>query len=125
MSKQTAQKRFGAESRAGTADLDPDERILGPVTAFNEMAELELAGRYGWHSVDFGPHHHRVVHSGTQWEHTRVTVLRSRTRTAMSDEGWQVIRSEFPYTYLKRDLGVPALLEAGPVPRTSAPATAR
>ena len=28
-----------------TADLDPDERILGPVIAFDEMVELALASK--------------------------------------------------------------------------------
>jgi len=112
MSKQAAQKRFTAQRAPLTSDLDPDERILGPVTAFDEMAELALAGRYGWHSVDFGPYFHRVVRSKTQWEHVRVSMLTSRARSMQAD-GWQVIASEFPYTYLKRDLGTPALIEPG------------
>lgn len=112
MSKQAAQKRFTAQRAPLTSDLDPDERILGPVTAFDEMAELALAGRYGWHSVDFGPYFHRVARSKTQWEHVRVSMLTSRARSMQAD-GWQVIASEFPYTYLKRDLGTPALIEPG------------
>lgn len=112
MSKQAAQKRFTAQRAPLTSDLDPDERILGPVTAFDEMAELAHAGRYGWHSVDFGPYFHRVVRSKTQWEHVRVSMLTSRARSMQAD-GWQVIASEFPYTYLKRDLGTPALIEPG------------
>lgn len=108
MSKQAAQKRFHDARTPAADDLDPDERILGPVTAFDEMAELELAGRYGWHSVDFGPYFHRVVHSDTQWEHKRISMLRLGLG-ALRDDGWQVIRSQFPFTYLKRDLGVPAL----------------
>lgn len=108
MSKQAAQKRF--PDTAPVATLDPDERVLGPVTAFDEMKELAVAGRYGWHSVDFGPFHHRVVRSATQWEHRRVSMLRRRGRTA-EEEGWVVIGSTFPYTYLKRDLGIAALPE--------------
>lgn len=112
MSKQAAQKRFTAQRAPLTSDLDPDERILGPVNAFDEMVELALAGRYGWHSVDFGPHFHRVARSKRQWEHVRVSMLTSRARSMQAD-GWQVIASEFPYTYLKRDLGTPALIEPG------------
>ena len=112
MSKQAAQKRFTTQRTPLTSDLDPGERILGPVTAFDEMAELALAGRYGWHSVDFGPYFHRVARSETQWEHVRVSMLTSRARSMRAD-GWQVIASEFPYTYLKRDLGTPALIEPG------------
>ena len=112
MSKQAAQKRFTTRRAPLTSDLHPDERILGPVTAFDEMAELALAGRYGWHSVDFGPYFHRVAQSETQWEHVRVSMLTSRARSMRAD-GWQVIASVFPYTYLKRDLGTPALIEPG------------
>ena len=110
MSKQAAQKRFPVATP--TPPLDPDERILGPVTAFDEMKELAVAGRYGWHSVEVGPFYHRVGRTPTQWEHQRVSMLRRRVKSA-SDEGWQVIGSTFPYTYLKRDLGVPALPEPG------------
>jgi hypothetical protein len=111
MSKQAAQKRFTPQRAATTSeDRDQKERILGPVTAFDEMAELGLAGRYGWHSVDFGSSFHRVVRSATQWEHVRVSMLTSRARL-MRAEGWQTIGSKFPYTYLKRDLGVAALIE--------------
>ena len=112
MSKQAAQKRFTAQRAPMRSDLDPDERILGPVTAFDEMAELALAGKYGWHSVDFGPHFHRVMRSETQWEHVRVSKLTGTARSLQAD-GWQVIGSQFPYIYLKRDLGTPALIEPG------------
>ncbi len=43
------------------SDLDLDERILGPVTAFNEIAEPEIAGECRWHSVSFGAYFHRFV----------------------------------------------------------------
>ena len=84
MTKQAAQKRFPVATP--TPPLDPDERILGPVTAFDEMKELAVAGRYGWHSVEFGPFYHRVVRTPTQWEHQRVSMLRRRVKGA-SDEG--------------------------------------
>lgn len=112
MSKQAAQKRFAGQPPPSASDLDANERILGPVTAFDEMAELALAGRYGWHSIDVGPSFHRVVRSKTQWEHARVSALTSRARSMQAD-GWQVIGSAFPYTYLKRNLDIPALTEPG------------
>lgn len=115
MSKQAAQKRFTPHAAPAASTLDPGERILGPVTAFNEMAELALAGRYGWHSVEFGPSFHRVVRSETQWEHARVSMLRGRARSMASD-GWRLIGSEFPFAYLKRDLGTPAPPEPGAQP---------
>lgn len=117
MSKQAARKRFAVATKPTSAELDPDERILGPTTAFDEMAELALAGRYGWHSVELGSYYHRVVHSHTQWEHARVSMLRRRAASMQAEE-WQLIGSEFPYTYLKRDLGIPALPEP-PIPSGS------
>lgn len=110
MSKQAAQKRFATGSLPSADGLDAAERILGPVTAFDELRELALAGRYGWHSVAFGPFYHRVVRSPTQWEHQRIT-MRPKRVAALVAEGWQVVGSEFPFTYLKRDLGIPALRE--------------
>ncbi len=101
MSKQAAQKRFATGATPGDTGLTRDERILGPVSAFDEMDELALAGRYGWHSVEFGLWFHRVVRSRTQWEHARVSML-TRKATAMASAGWQVIGSAFSYTYLKR-----------------------
>jgi hypothetical protein len=110
MSKQAAQKRFATHALPTSDVQDPNERILGPVTAFDELRELALAGQYGWHSVEFGPYYHRVVRSDTQWEHARVTMFRRKAST-LQEQGWQVIGSEFPFTYLKRDLGTPALVE--------------
>ncbi len=114
MTRQAAQKRFAVAATPDASQLDPNERIISPVTAFDEMAELALAGRYGWHSVDFGPYFHRVVRSDTQWEHKRASMLRRRNRTTLENEGWQVIGTQFPFTYLKRDRGIPALIEPNP-----------
>lgn len=111
ISKQAAQKRFATEDVPDADGLGADERIIGPVTAFDEMAELGLAGQYGWHSVAFGPYYHRVVHSDTQWEHVRVLMTPTKTRKLEAD-GWQLIGSWFPYAYLKRDLKSPARIEA-------------
>lgn len=118
MSKQAAQKRFAGEAVRHDA-LNPDERILGPITAtFDEMKELALAGRYGWHSVEFGPQFHRVVRSDTQWEHRRVTMLFSRARE-LDGGGWQLIGTAFPFAYYKRQLATPALREPTPRPGRS------
>lgn len=74
------------------------------------MEELNLAGRYGWHSVDFGLSHHRVVRSGTQWEHQRV--VGTKKVAALEAAGWIVVGRSFPYTILKRNSSVPALDDA-------------
>lgn len=110
MSRQAAQKRFAWQADPAPTELDPEERTISPVTAFDELHELGLAGRYGWHSVEFGPFYHRVVRSETQWEHRRVTMSAGRARRLVA-EGWQKIGSEFPFTYLKRDTGILALEE--------------
>lgn len=106
MSRQAAQQRFGGPAEG---DIGESERWLGPVTARDEMTELELAGRAGWHTVEAGMLAHRVVRTATQWEHRRV---RWRgVSPAEAAEGWQVGCRAFPWTYLIRDTGVPA--EAG------------
>lgn len=112
ISKQAAQKRFAAPKAPSGRTLDPDERFLGPVGMLDEMEELNLAGRYGWHSVDFGVSHHRVVRSGTQWEHRRVAG--ARKVAALEAEGWVLVGRSFPYALLKKDSGAPALDEVEP-----------
>ncbi|MEJ5944212.1 hypothetical protein WDZ17_02755 [Pseudokineococcus basanitobsidens] len=109
MTKQAAQKRFATTAIPSGADLAADERILGPVGPFDEMRELALAGQYGWHSVEAGLNHHRVMHSPTRWEHRRVSGARAARR--LTDQGWQLVGGNLGYTYLKRDLGTPALIE--------------
>lgn len=110
MTKQAAQKRFAPGAAPHTAGLDPNERILGPTTTFDELSELALAGRYGWHSVQVGTNYHRMLHSDRFWEHTRVTMSPQRVKQLRS-EGWELIDSGFPYAYLKRDTGLPAMPE--------------
>lgn len=110
ISKQAAQKRFAAPTKLPSQALDPHERLIGPVGLADEIDELNLAGRYGWHSVGFGLAHHHVVRSSTQWEHRRV--MGERQVTALRSEGgWVVVGRSFPYTLLARDLGVAALVE--------------
>lgn len=109
MTKQAAQKRFASTGGPGAEQLDPDERILGPTNFIDEMRELALAGPYGWHSVERGLTYHRVVRSDTQWEH-RAIWSPAKVRLLRAD-GWTLFGSSFPYSYLKRDTGVPALPE--------------
>ena len=107
MSRQAAQQRFGAATEAA----GESERWLGPVTAFDELAELEIAGRAGWHTVEAGMLAHRMVRTDTQWEHRRM--LWRPSLAAEEAEGWQIGCRAFPWIYLIRDLGTPA--EAAPV----------
>lgn len=108
MSRQAAHQRFG---RPQDRDDTPGQRILGPVTAASEMEALRVAGRNGWHSVGFGAYQHTLEHSPTQWEHRRIRVVATGTRTRLERDGWRVIGTWFPWVYLKRDLGIPALPE--------------
>lgn len=109
ISKQAAQKRFAAPAKLSARSLDPGERLIGPVGIFDAIDELNLAGRYGWHSVGFGVAHHHVVHSDKQWEHR--LVLGTRKASALMDDGWVVVGRSFPYVLLKRDTGVSAVTE--------------
>lgn len=107
MSRQAAQQRFGdRKGAAGDALAEGEERWLGPVTAFDEMAELELAGRRGWRTVGLGMLKHRVRRTPTQWEHKRVVWTGPLRR--WEGAGWQVAARAFPWVYLVRDTGLPA-----------------
>ncbi len=103
LTRQGVQQRFG--SREQPQD-DPQYRWLGPVTAFEEMHELELAGRMGWHTVQAGMLRHKMVRTDTQWEHKRV-VWTGPLRHHEQD-GWQLGCRAFPWAYLVRDLNTPA-----------------
>lgn len=107
MSRQAAQQRFG-DRRGATDDTgDPaEDRWLGPVTAFDEMAELTIAGRQGWRTVGAGMLKHRVRRTPTQWEHKRIVWTGPLRR--WESEGWQVAIRAFPWVYLVRDTGLPA-----------------
>ena len=103
MTRQAAQQRFGV----ATEDFDGEaERWLGPVTAFDEMRELEIAGRAGWHTVEAGMLGHRMVRTATQWQHRR-TLWRTPPASERA-EGWHVGCRAFPWVYLVRDTGLPA-----------------
>lgn len=104
MSRQAAQQRYG---RAGDEVAATGEtRRLGPITAFDEMGELEIAGRQGWRTVGAGMFHHLVERTDTQWEHRRVPWTGSSRR--LERHGWQVAFRAFPWVYLVRDTGLPA-----------------
>jgi len=104
LSRQGVQQRFG--SRDEVSD-DPQYRWLGPVTAFDEMRELELAGRMGWHTVQAGLLRHRMVRTDTQWEHRRV--VWAGPRRNLEQDGWQLGCRAFPWAYLVRDLRTPPI----------------
>ena len=115
LTRQAAQQRFGgAVDKPGGVDqpmdagglLGAEVRWLGPVTAFDEMAELALAGRRGWRTVDAGMLKHKVVRTPTQWEHRRVAW--TRPASALEQDGWHVAVRAFPWLYLVRDTGIPA-----------------
>lgn len=103
LSRQGVQQRFGSRS---TPDDTPECRWLGPVTAFDELRELEIAGRLGWHTVEAGMLRHKMIRTSTQWEHRRVAWTGPVRR--YEQDGWQVGCRAFPWLYLVRDLGVPA-----------------
>lgn len=110
LSRQAAQQRFG---RVEDEELGAEHRWLGPVTAFDEMAELELAGRMGWHTVGAGLLRHKMVRTATRWEHRRVVWLRPASQYAV--DGWRIGCRAFPWLYLIRDLGLPPEIEPGPM----------
>ncbi len=104
LTRQAAQQRFGRDAPLGT-----EERWLGPVTAFDEMQELDLAGRLGWRTTGAGLLRHRVVRTPTQWEHKRVMWTSGLARHPK--DGWEVGCRAFPWVYLVRDTGIPALTD--------------
>ena len=103
MTRQAVQQRFG--SRTQDPASGPQERWLGPVTAFDELAELDAAGRLGWRTIGVDLLRHRMLRTDTQWEHRRV--LWTRPAHHFESEGWQVGSRSFPWLYLVRDLHIP------------------
>lgn len=99
LSRQATQQRFGSVKEV---DQGSEYRWLGPVTAFDEMPELELAGRRGWRTVGAGMLKHRMERTDTQWEHHRVVWRRSAASHEI--DGWVVAVRAFPWLYLVRDL---------------------
>ena len=107
LSRQAVQQRFGASGSVQASAQDgPQTRRLGPVTAFDELPELELAGRHGWRTVSAGMFYHLVQRTPTQWETRRV--IWSKPASAYEQDGWTVAVRAFPWLYLVRDTGLPA-----------------
>ncbi|MFD7833824.1 hypothetical protein [Streptomyces sp. NPDC059761] len=110
VSRQAAQQRFAGKAAAAGQSAPPAEgpnapkrRTLGGLTAFNEMAALEEAGRDGWHMVGYGPFFHEVEASGNPWEHCRVTLPSVARHRRMEAEGWIPVGAGwFPWRYYKR-----------------------
>ncbi|MCA1783678.1 MAG: hypothetical protein ABR500_02165 [Dermatophilaceae bacterium] len=102
LSRQAVQQRFGGD---GAPNDRSEVRRLGPVTAFDELAELEIAGRQGWRTIGAGLFYHLVQRTDTQWEHRRVAW--TKPARAYEKDGWTVAVRAFPWLYLVRDRGVP------------------
>ncbi|WP_295822731.1 hypothetical protein [uncultured Deinococcus sp.] len=111
MTRQAAQQRFGkgTPESGRTAAAQPETRRLTLLTSLNEMDILNRAGRYGWHSVGFGPLYHTVQRDTVQWEHLRVLAF-DPGRAALTAQGWQQVGTLwFPWAYYARPTGEPAL----------------
>lgn len=92
---------FGGTARRGPNA--PKRRTLGGLTAFNEMAALEEAGRDGWHVVGYGPFFHEVEASDHPWEHCRIALPSGPRHRRMESEGWIPVGAGwFPWRYYKR-----------------------
>jgi hypothetical protein len=108
ISRQAAQQRYGrlgvGPSRESVQSIRADQRLLCPVTAFNEMTVLNSAGRYGWHSVGYGSRYHLVEWDNHRWEHAR-TAFGGKP----SGESWQSIGAGWAWwRYWARRLDAPA-----------------
>ncbi|MFI1972602.1 hypothetical protein [Streptomyces cinnamoneus] len=110
VSRQAAQQRFASKATGTGPSTPPAEgpnapkrRTLSGLTAFNEMAALEEAGRDGWHMVGYGPFFHEVEASSHPWEHCRVTLPSLARHRRMQSEGWTPVGAGwFPWRYYKR-----------------------
>ncbi|MFJ4317123.1 hypothetical protein ACIP46_17900 [Streptomyces lavendulae] len=112
VSRQAAQQRFAGKAGGGDSPASPgggsdapERRTLGGLTAFDEMAALEEAGRDGWHVVGYGPFFHEVEASDHPWEHCRVALPSAARHRRMESEGWIPVGAGwFPWRYYKRPL---------------------
>lgn len=112
LSRQAVQQRFGKGS--GASPAQPQVRRLTPLTALTEMEVLNRIGQYGWHSIGFGTLYHDVEKADEQWEHRRIVAF-DPSRRVLEREGWRPVGSLwFPWAYLARPTGRPAL----PLPPT-------
>ena len=128
MSRQAAQQRFGRADDAGPTvdspvdspvDSQTETRWLGPVTAFDEMRELDLAGLLGWRTIGAGLLGHRLERTSRQWEHRRVLWTAAQRHLS---QGWQIGARAFPWVYLVRETERTAL-EVLPAAHAGDPST--
>ena len=108
VTKQAAQQRYGSTD---TPVAGRSQRLLKPVTAFDEMGKLADAGAHGWHSISYGWLYHLLEESDQQWEHRREAFPVPGTRRRLESQGWVHIGTTYPWQYLKRPLGKPPLQE--------------
>lgn len=109
ISRQAAQQRFGRSASETDVDSGDQTRTVMGLTAFNEMKALQRAGRYGWHSVGYGPLYHVLERDDRQWEHRRVYAW-ARDKEDLEAEGWMVVgKGWFPWAYYARPTDTPAL----------------
>lgn len=109
MTRQAAQQRFGKGTVDEDGEIRPERWKLRGLTAFNEMEVLRKAGRFGWHSVNYGPYFHMLERDTMQWEHRRVYAW-PRIRPTLEAEGWELVGTGwFPWSYYARRTGIPAV----------------
>ena len=114
VSRQAAQQRFSSTTVTATGRPggpgQPSRKVIGPVTAFDEMALLADEGRRGWHVVDYGTMSHVLESSDRQWEHRRLLWSPGSTaRLHLEADGWHLVRdTTFPWGYYTRQLDLPA-----------------
>jgi len=108
---QATGEKFAAAVGQHAYTPEPDTRshpgmLLFPLTAFNEIAVLNRAGLYGWHSVGYGPAYHEVERDDHQWQHASTLV----GNLPSAGTGWvSVGRGWGPFSYWSRRLDTPAL----------------
>lgn len=113
VTRQAAQQRYGS---AGTPVAGPSQRLLKPVTAFDEIGKLADAGARGWHSISYGWLYHLLEQSDQQWEHRREAFPLPGNRKRLESQGWMHIGTTYPWQYLKRPLGKPPVPDAPHAP---------
>jgi hypothetical protein len=103
MTRQAAQQRYGRPA-PDEPPAAPNRRVLRPLSAFNEMAALARAERYGWHSVGYGPLYHVLERDDRHWEHARTWGGRP------DGAGWQPVGGGWGWwSYWTRPLDAPAV----------------
>ncbi|QCB92231.1 hypothetical protein [Cellulomonas shaoxiangyii] len=91
ISRQAAQQRFGTRE---PRDLAAQERLLGPVSRADEVAQLTLAGRAGWRPVASRHGEHVLTRDPQCWEVRRVSMLGPSALGGR--DGWVLATTRFP-----------------------------